>query len=237
MRKYLVGLLSLLLLLVFSVPAVASVNISVNGNKYQPSTTPQIQEGTTLAPLYMIERIAGATVTQSGEAITIQKNNTIMRLEVGSTQATLNNDQIILPQAPIQVNGETMLPLRAALEGLGANVDWAGENRTVLISFEEKRDGMTPEDLLLKSTEAMAKYNSCKAVIDVSQNIQIMNPETKQIEGIDMQMAMDMAMQNDPVLIYVKTKTFSADPELGDMVTEMVINENELYMTVPGKGG
>jgi hypothetical protein len=49
MRKYLVGLLSLLLLLVFSVPAVASVNISVNGNKYQPSTTPQIQEGTTLA--------------------------------------------------------------------------------------------------------------------------------------------------------------------------------------------
>jgi glycine betaine/proline transport system permease protein len=44
MRKYLVGLLSLLLLLVFSVPAVASVNISVNGNKYQPSTAPQIQE-------------------------------------------------------------------------------------------------------------------------------------------------------------------------------------------------
>jgi hypothetical protein len=236
MRKYLVGLLSLLLLLVFSVPAVASVNISVNGNKYQPSTTPQIQEGTTLAPLYMIERIAGATVTQSGEAITIQKNNTIMRLEVGSTQATLDNDQIMLPQAPIQVNGETMLPLRAVLEGLGANVDWAGENRTVLISFEEKRDGMTPEDLLLKSTEAMAKYNSCKAVIDVSQNIQIMNPETKQVEEIDMQMAMDMAMQNDPVLIYVKTKTFSADPELGDMVTEMVINENELYMTVPGEG-
>lgn len=240
MRKYLVGLLTLLLLLIFSVPAVAmDVNLNVNGNAYQPLNVPQLQEGTTMVPLYTIERIAGADVSQSEENITIQKGLTTMLLTLNSTQASLNDDLLILPQAPVQVNDEIMVPIRAVLEGLGATIDWVGESRTVLVSFQEQRGEMSPEDLLLKSTEAMAEFNIYKAKVDMTQNMEMFNPDTGTTEQIEMQMLMDMAIQNDPVLLYAKTEAITTSDELiqpEDLSSEMLINEDGMYMTMPEEG-
>lgn len=240
MRKCLGGLLTFLLLLVFSVPALAAdLTLNVNGNVYQPLTLPQLQEGTTMVPLYAIERIVGADVSQTEDNIAIQKDANTLLLTLNSTQASLNDNLITLPQAPVQVNDETMVPLRAVLEGLGATVDWAGETRTVLVSFQEQRDGMSPEDLLLKSTEALAAYNTYKARVDMNQDMQMLNPETGEREEVQMQMLMDLAMQNEPVLVYAKTQAVSTTPELAeaeDMVTEIVINEDGLYMTMPEEG-
>ncbi|NLO21248.1 MAG: copper amine oxidase N-terminal domain-containing protein [Syntrophomonadaceae bacterium] len=240
MRKCLVGLLTLLLLLVFIVPAVAAdLTLNVNGNVYQPLTSPQLQEGTTLVPLYAIERMVGADVSQSEENIVIQKDQNTLLLTLNSTQASLNDSLITLLQAPIQVEDEIMVPLRAVLEGLGATVDWAGETRTVLVSFQEQRDGMTTEDLLLKSTEALASYNTYKVRADMTQDMQMLNPDSGETDQMEMQMLMEMAIQNEPVLVYAKTEAVSTSPELPeaeDIITEIVINEDGLYMTIPEEG-
>ena len=89
MRKCLVGLVTLMLLLVFSVPALAAdLTLNVNGQVYKPLTQPQLQEGTTMVPLYVIERIGGADISQSEEEITIQKGGNTMLLTLNSTQAS-----------------------------------------------------------------------------------------------------------------------------------------------------
>ena len=107
-----------------------------------------------MVPLYVIERIGGADISQSEEEITIQKGGNTMLLTLNSTQASLNESLITLPQAPVQVNDVVMVPIRAVMEGLGATIDWEGETRTVLVSFQEQRDGMSPEDLLVKITDS-----------------------------------------------------------------------------------
>jgi hypothetical protein len=240
MRKCLVGLVTLMLLLVFSVPALAAdLTLYVNGQVYKPLTQPQLQEGTTMVPLYVIERIGGADISQSEEEITIQKGGNTMLLTLNSTQASLNESLITLPQAPVQVNDVVMVPIRAVMEGLGATIDWEGETRTVLVSFQEQRDGMSPEDLLVKSTEALAAYNTYKARAEMTQDMQMLNPDTGEREEIQMKMLMEMAMQNEPILVYAKTDTVSSSPELPeaeDFSTEIVVNEDGLYMTMPGEG-
>ena len=125
------------------------------------------------------------------------------------------------------------------MEGLGATIDWEGETRTVLVSFQEQRDGMSPEDLLVKSTEALAAYNTYKARAEMTQDMQMLNPDTGEREEIQMKMLMEMAMQNEPILVYAKTDTVSSSPELPeaeDFSTEIVVNEDGLYMTMPGEG-
>ena len=51
-----------------------------------------------MVPLYVIERIGGADISQSEEEITIQKGGNTMLLTLNSTQASLNESLITLPQ-------------------------------------------------------------------------------------------------------------------------------------------
>lgn len=239
MRKCLLIFLTLLVLLAFTIPASAAVNLNVNGNTYQPATSLQLQEGTTMVPLYVIERLAGADITISDQSITIQENDKTMTLTVGSTQATLNDDLVTLLQAPAILNDEIMVPIRAVMEGLGATIDWEGETHTVIVSFQEQRNNMTPEDMLLKSTEALTAYNTYKAKVDMHQNMQMLNPNTGEAEQVEMQMLMEMAIQNDPILAYIKAEGVNVTDELiqpEDMNMEMVINEDGMFMTMPGEG-
>lgn len=240
MRKCLVGLCALLILLVFAVPALAmDVNLNVNGKAYQPVTQAQLLEGTTMVPLYAVERISGADISSTDQLITIHKGATTLLLTMNSTEASLNNSLITLPQAPVLLNGEVMIPIRAVLESLGVTIDWAADTKTVLVSFQEQRQEMSPEELLLKSTETMATFNSYKAKIDMQQEMEMVNPETGETQQMDMQMIMDMAMQNEPVLLYAITEATVTSDEMAEaetLTTEMLMNEDGLYTTMPEEG-
>ncbi|MGI6453561.1 MAG: DUF6612 family protein [Syntrophomonadaceae bacterium] len=242
MRKVIIGLCTLLALLIFSMPvAAADVTLDINGHAYAPATAPQIQEGTTMVPLYLIEKISGADVHIADQSITIHKNDKTMALTLGSTEATLNDEAMTLPQAPFKLGEEIMVPIRAIMEALGATIGWNGETYTVLVNFQEKRDGMTPEELLLKSNEAILAFNTYKVKGNLDQYMQIVNPETKETEKMEMGMVMEMAMQNDPLLLYAQTSASTnlpdLDPTLAEaMDMEMVFNEEGLYTTMPGQG-
>ena len=61
---------------------------------------------------------------------------TIIKLQIGNTQATVNGATVALDAPPIISNDRTMLPVRFIAENLNCNVDWDGNTQTVIISSE-----------------------------------------------------------------------------------------------------
>ena len=61
----------------------------------------------------------------------------VMKLQIGKTEITINDEKTVLDVAPVIVNDRTMVPLRAIAEGLLADVAWDGVTRTVTIKLGE----------------------------------------------------------------------------------------------------
>lgn len=55
----------------------------------------------------------------------------IIKVNTDEVTVSLNNNEIVFDQAPIIINGRTLVPLRAIFEALGATVEWNGETQTV----------------------------------------------------------------------------------------------------------
>jgi hypothetical protein len=240
LRKSLTIVLSLFLLLLFATPALAGVNLNINGRPYQTLVQPRIEEGTTMVPVYVVSRILGADVTSNEQNVDIVNNGQKLSLILNSKEASFNGETIALPVAPVRENGQIMVPLRAVMEVFGAQIDWQGESQTVLVNYQEERQGLSVEEMLLKSSEALAAYNTYKTKIDMTEDIQMTNPEIAgQLENISMKMNMDMAVQNQPLLVYGKTSVDMAVPEEAAIPvtdSEILLNEDGLYMTMPDQG-
>ena len=56
-----------------------------------------------------------------------------LRMRVGSTEMTLNDETVTLDAPPVQLDGRIHIPLRAVFEALGTKVDWDEETQTVNI--------------------------------------------------------------------------------------------------------
>ena len=243
MRKSLVMLATFFLLFLLATPALADVNLNINGKSYQPTIQPRIEEGSTLVPVYLAGRVLGAEITVSDQNVNITNNGQTLTLTLDSTKATLNGETVNLPVAPRMENGEVMVPLRAVMESFKANVDWQGPTRTVAINYQEQRQGMTVEEMLAKSSETLAQYNTYKTKVDMKQQMEVNNPQAPGImDKMDMKMDMDMFVQNKPLLIYGKTRAQVALPEGTDntgmeaMDNEMLLNEQGMFITMPGQG-
>lgn len=242
MRKSLIVLSTFFLLFLLATPALADVNLNINGKSYQPLTLPRVEEGTTMVPVYVVGRILGAEITTTDQNLNIEKNGQKLTLTLNDKAGSLNGKTVNLPVAPCRENGEIMVPLRAVMDVFGAEVDWQGQTRTVLVDYQEQRQGMNVEQMLAKSNEAMAKYNTYKTRVDLNQQIEVANPEKAgQKEKMDMKMNMEMAVQNKPVLIYGKTTMEMAVPGeaetgLEAMDSEMLLNDEGMYITMPDQG-
>lgn len=55
----------------------------------------------------------------------------IIKVNTADVTVSLNNNEIEFDQAPIIINGRTLVPLRAIFEALEATVEWNGETQTV----------------------------------------------------------------------------------------------------------
>lgn len=245
MRKSLIGLLTLFLLLVLTASALAAtndINLNINGKPYQPVSLPQLQEGTTMVPVYLVGRVLGADISTSDQTISIKKNGRTLTLTLGSVEANLDGQVISLPQAPARVNSELMVPLRVVADTFGASVDWQAQTQTVAVHYREKRQGMSAEELLAKSGEALGKFNTYKTRVDMTQHMEVANPKKAgEKEKLDVTMHTEMAQQKQPLLAYGRTRTTFSGPTKdagnpGGMESEVLINEQGVYTTMPGQG-
>lgn len=191
--------LMLMLIVIFSVFAFAGtalaasgqVTLNYNGKNLPSDVPPVIKSGRTLVPVRVISEALGADVNWDStlQEITITKNDKVIKLMINNKQVLQNGQKLTDLDVPAQiVSGRTVVPVRFVSEALGAEVGWDDKTQTVSVTFEEKRDGMTPEELMLKSNEAMTQKNSYKfkGTADMVVNMEGQAPvKTKlEMEGI-----------------------------------------------------
>lgn len=92
-------------------------------------------EGTTMVPLRVISEAFGAKVDWEAatKTITINNDNSEIKMYVDNTEAVVNNISEQLPASPVIVNGTTMVPLRFISEKFGAEVSFDAQTKSVVV--------------------------------------------------------------------------------------------------------
>lgn len=119
--------------LVFAAPAA---KLMLDGQPLHSDVPPTIVNNRTLVPLRVIMESLGADVVwrSNSEPILIKKNNIEIRVQVGKTQAWINDKAISLDVAPRIIQNRAMVPIRFIGESLGAGVWWDSVSRSVYIT-------------------------------------------------------------------------------------------------------
>ena len=134
--KFKVFTLSVLISALISTSAFAAINITVDNKPLTTDVSPVIIDGRTLVPVRSIFEELGADVIWNNETKTVSatKGATNIEITLGSNNAYVNNNAVILDVPAQSVNGRTMVPARFVAEALGCNVNWDSANQLIQIS-------------------------------------------------------------------------------------------------------
>ncbi len=110
--------------------------IAVNGQVLRTEAGAFTQNGRVLVPMRDIFESLGATVNYNNlsREIAAQRGTTIVRMTLGSNQATVNNVPVTLDSAASTYGSRTYVPLRFVSEALGATVNYNGQQQLVSIT-------------------------------------------------------------------------------------------------------
>ena len=117
------------------------ITVTLNGKKLEFDVAPQIVNNRTMLPMRAIFEALGAQVTWLGEdqIIFATKGSSMIVMKIGDFNMSVQragesgNTVITLDAAPFIEDNRTLVPVRAISEALGAEVDWVGETRNVVI--------------------------------------------------------------------------------------------------------
>lgn len=167
---YLSVVLSILVFIIV-MPAVATPSVVLNGQNLTFDVPPIIEDGRTLVPLRNIFEALGANVSWDGltQSITAKKDETIIKLQIGSQTAYKNNQPVPLDVPSKIVENRTLVPLRFVSEALGANVNWNDAKETIIIVDENTQHTM-PKTVTLNQTsvDGVGLVNRYKIADNVS---------------------------------------------------------------------
>ncbi|REE56471.1 S1-C subfamily serine protease [Paenibacillus taihuensis] len=132
--------------------------VVLDGKKLVLNPAAQIIKGTAFVPMRSIFSALKANVTweASTKTIFVVKGRTTISLQLGSKKAVQNGKTITLSQAPQQVKGATMVPLRFVAEALGADVQLVANNTIRITSIEA---------IMKKAEEAAEQKDQEKALV------------------------------------------------------------------------
>ena len=88
-----------------------------------------------------------------------EKEKTIITMQIGNTDVTVNEDVIKNDVAPVIRNNRTLVPIRVITETLGGTVDWDDATKTVTLNIDGKEIKMTIGVILEKYGVAPAIIN------------------------------------------------------------------------------
>jgi len=237
-------LFTLLFIMLMSAPVMANVTLDINGKSFEPGISPQLENGITTVPLSFIARSLGADAAVDEQGlITINENGEKLVMSLGSTGAVFNGNKLGMPKAPEKVGEEIMLPVRFVMETFGAEIGWQDEEKKVTIDYEEKRNGMTVEEMLATSSANLDKCNTYKMNMDMEISMDVKVPE-EEAEKIDMSSSSTLAFQKDPLTMYIQQSITAVDSSITDdgeeqieeITSESLVNEDGYYLTMPETG-
>lgn len=242
MRKFLVLILTVLLMAAAVAPAAASTTfvIKANGQVYDGYFA--VYDGSTLVPMSFIQQIVPVDAKVDGENITITMNGDTLLMKLGSPQAVINGQDAVMPLPPSTDREQTMVPLRFVLENLGAKVDWDASTYEIIVTSPVLKQGLTAEQTLGKITQSMTGQGRYKMKADTVMKMQM--TADGQTQNIDMSGQVIGSIQEKPLLAYVITEmkvdnitgTDEAIPQEA-IKSEVVMNEEGIFMTLPGVEG
>lgn len=139
MKKLLISIITTILCVFMSSAFAEDINVTVNSEYVDFDTPPVIIDGRTLIPIRAVAEKIGLKVTwdQETQTASIINRDKTVNLTIGSNILTDNGAEFTIDVAPQIINDRTCLPLRAAAEAFGANVNWDGEKRLVEVNVPE----------------------------------------------------------------------------------------------------
>lgn len=154
MKKFLSSILVFCMLLSSAAVVQAEemrVSVVLNGSLLEFDVPPQIIDGRTMVPVRKIFESLGAEVEWNGDTRTVTATTKarVVIMQIDNNVITVNNEEIVLDVPPMIVAGRTLVPVRAASEGLGALVEWEDATKTVKITVQ---DEFVPLEERLKNT-------------------------------------------------------------------------------------
>ncbi len=119
--------------------------ITVNGQILRTESGAFTQNGRVLVPMRDIFESLGAQVNYNNltREIAAQRGTTVVRLSIGSNQASVNNVAVMLQSAAQSFGGRTYVPLRFVSEAMGATVNYNGAQQLVSIIGQDATNNGT----------------------------------------------------------------------------------------------
>jgi len=116
------------------------IKVLLNGTKLTFDVPPQLINGRTMVPMRKIFEEMGAQVEWDNDTqtVTATKDDIIIIMKINNVVISVKGEEITLDVPPQLVDGRTLVPVRAVVEGLGADVQWDGMTQTVIITKEEQ---------------------------------------------------------------------------------------------------
>ncbi|MGQ9558403.1 MAG: DUF6612 family protein [Desulfurispora sp.] len=224
--------------------AAEKVALAVNGETFAKASA-YLTQDTTMLAAKDYARLAGAAVSQpaAGELV-IEENGQTLRLKIGQTAAFSGEQRIELPRAPYVDGGQVYIPLRAVAEAFGYTVRWQGSPPEVSLERSELRQGLTAMELLARSGQATAGYNTYRMQGELSY---LITPPAEEQKALDMpdqlliKSRLEASYQQKPLAVYTRQvmQRPVGVPEQampGEMTVESYITGDYLYFKLPEAG-
>lgn len=114
-----------------------SIKVYVKGEKIIFDQEPIIKNGRTLVPLRKIFEALNATVLWNAQehSVEVTKDDIIVKFSIGSKKMTVNDKEITLDVEAQELNGRTLVPLRAISEAIKLNVNWDSTTKIINIYY------------------------------------------------------------------------------------------------------
>lgn len=136
-------------LLIAALPLTSAfgISVTVGGEPLQVTTTPVMENGTTLVPMRSIFEAFGMTLTwdEATKTATAKDDETEIKLTLGSTTAYIDGEATTLSVPAKSINGSTMVPVRFISEAIGNSIEWNAEDQAVNV-YEYDLSQLSPED-------------------------------------------------------------------------------------------
>ena len=233
---------SLLIVLFACMPAFANINLEVNNQSINNDEGYLLNNGVTFVEAKLINSITGAKVTTEAEDVIITKNDKTIKLTLGEESFLVNEKSKDLIIAPYLADNQIMLPLRPVAEALGAKVAWDANSNTVNVSFLETKNGLTANDLLIKTSAISNELPT----YDMEGSMDFrMNMSGIEEEGFPVDMTMNSKLyahyEKEPLAMYTKQilsvkAPVDIPPELSTVETEAVVTADTYYLNSPEIG-
>ena len=131
----------------------------VGGVKENMFAPPTVINGTTLLPMrFVAEKVVGGKVDWDSKTktVTMEKDDTIIRVTIGSKIAVINGKQVELLVAPIIKNDSTLIPLRFFSENFDVKVDY--DSATKVITLDKSKQEEEKEEVIEINNAPIASF-------------------------------------------------------------------------------